>query len=292
MDFLITGANGQVGRELQDKLELKNYSFTALGRDKLDITDINSVDSVLNECRPKLVINTAAYTAVDKAEDDRDTCFNINSNAVRNLAKISKKIDAKLVHISTDYVFDGSLNRPLCENDVPNPLNVYGASKLEGEKALKEELDKNYLIIRTSSVHGQYGANFVKTMIRLLNEKNELKVVDDQVMSPTHAGFLAETIIELVEKGADAEIYNVSNSGAISWYEFTLKIREYLANNNPKLNEVKINPCISSEFPRPASRPKFSAFNLEKTEEFLGHKLQSWQDGLKSHLTDLNYMVE
>ena len=218
--------------------------------------------------------------------------FSINSNGVRNLAKISKKIDAKLVHISTDYVFDGSLNRPLCENDVPNPLNVYGASKLEGEKALKEELDKNYLIIRTSSVHGQYGANFVKTMIKLLNEKNELKVVDDQVMSPTHAGFLAETIIELVEKGADAEIYNVSNSGAISWYEFTLKIREYLANNNPKLNEVKINPCISSEFPRPASRPKFSAFNLEKTEKFLGHKLQSWQDGLKSHLTDLNYMVE
>ena len=119
-----------------------------------------------------------------------------------------------------------------------------------------------------------------------------MKVVDDQVMSPTHAGFLAETIIELVEKGADAEIYNVSNSGAISWYEFTLKIREYLANNNPKLNEVKINPCISSEIPRPASRPKFSAFNLEKTEKFLGHKLQSWQDGLKSHLTDLNYMVE
>ena len=292
MDFLITGANGQLGRELQDKLSLKDYSFTPLGRDKLDITNIENVESVLREYNPKVIINAAAYTAVDKAEDDKETCYNINSNGVRNLAKVSKEIDAKLVHISTDYVFDGSLNRPLCEDDNTNPLNVYGASKLEGENALKEELDKKYLILRTSSVHGQYGANFVKTMIKLLNEKDELNVVNDQIMSPTYAGFLAETIIELVEKGADSEIYNVSNIGAISWYEFTLKIREYLAQSNPKLNDVKINSCTSDKFPRPAKRPTFSAFNLEKLEDFLGHKVQTWQDGLKSHLKDLKYMVE
>ena len=292
MDFLVIGANGQLGRELQDKLSLKNFSFAAFGRDKLDITDINSVDSVLNECKPKVIINTAAYTAVDKAEDDRETCYNVNSNGVRNLAKISKKIDAMLVHISTDYVFDGSLNRPLKEDDETHPLNVYGETKLVGENQVKSVMEDNYLILRTSSVHGQYGANFVKTMIKLLNEKEELNVVNDQIMSPTYAGFLAETIIELVEKGANTEIYNVSNSGAISWYEFSLKIKEYLAKNDPRLNNVKINPCTSDAFPRPAKRPKFSAFNLEKVENFLGHKLQTWQEGLKSHLKDLKYVIE
>lgn len=291
MDFLITGANGQLGKELQDILKLGNRSFVALGKDELDITDIVDVEEALVKYEPKVVINASAYTAVDKAENEKDICYDINVNGPKNLAKISKEIGAKLVQISTDYVFDGALNRLLKEDDETNPLNVYGETKLIGENQVTNLMDDNYLILRTSSVHGQYGANFVKTMIKLFDERGEVKVVDDQIMSPTYAKYLAEVILELVDKGVDKQIVNVSNLGAISWYEFSLQIREFLAQTDDKYNKVIINPCSSDEFPRPAKRPKYSAFNLDKLKFLLGHDIMSWQEGLKCHLKDLGYML-
>lgn len=291
MKYLITGANGQLGRELQDKLKLKNANFLALDRLSLDITNLESINKIVNEFSPEVIINCAAYTAVDIAESDTQSCYKINRDGVYNLALAAKNIGAKLVHISTDYIFDGNTGDLITEDCVPNPLNVYGKSKFEGEVAINQVLKDNSLIIRTSSVHGQYGNNFVKTMIKLFHEKEELNVVNDQIMSPTYAGFLADTILELIERNAIG-VYNVANRGAISWYEFTLQIREFLAKYNSELFKVNILPCSSDKFPRPAKRPKFSAFNLNKTEEFLGHPLMLWQDGLKFHLKDLKYMVE
>ncbi|MGI6680882.1 MAG: dTDP-4-dehydrorhamnose reductase [Bdellovibrionota bacterium] len=303
VDYLITGANGQLGRELQDKLSpLKNVSFEAFSREGLDITNPTQLEEAVDKYNPEYIINCAAFTAVDSAEsgEGQKQCEEINHKAVERLANLAIKYGFKLIHISTDYVFGRREGPALTEEDETQPLNVYGKTKLLGEEAIRKALtlkDKNnYLIVRTSSVHGQYGKNFVKTMIRKLLEEDEITVVGDQIMNPTYAGYLADTILELNNKGATGT-FNVSNTGEISWYDFVLEIRDCLSQVKPEVMGVIIKRCTSKEFQEKANRlvadrPEYSAFKLTKLEDFLKKKAMTWQGGLKEHFNDLGYMVK
>lgn len=289
MEYLITGANGQLGKEIISRLSFQKKEFVGIDKDELDITDENKVVNFLKENKPKFVVNTAAFTAVDDAEEKQDICFKINKDGAKNIAKGCDIVNSHLVQISTDYVFSGNGNCPLKEDDEKHPINVYGKSKLEGENEILDILGDKATILRTASLHGQYGKNFVRTMVKLFTEKDSLRVVNDQIMSPTWAGFLADIILEVFEKNV-CGVFHTSNKGAVSWYDFTVKILNLILTQNHNFSNVKINPCTSDEFVRPAKRPKFSAFNVSKLENALDHEVMSWEDGLIGHLKDLKYI--
>ncbi len=289
MKYFVTGSRGQLGKEILERLSKRKEDFLGFDKEELDITDEEKVIKFFKENRPKYVVNTAAFTAVDDAEEKQDICFKINQDGARNIAKGCDLVNAHFIQISTDYVFAGDGKTPLKEDDEKNPSNVYGKSKLEGEKDILNILGDNATILRTASLHGQYGNNFVKTMITLFTKKDSLNVVDDQIMSPTWAGFLADVILESFDKNV-LGVFHTSNKGGISWYEFTRKILSLMLEYDENFSKVIINPCTSDEFPRPAQRPKYSVFNVSKLENALGHEIMSWEDGLKGHLKDLEYI--
>lgn len=282
MNILVTGANGQLGNEMRrvSAGSQNHYLFTDVN--ELDITDLNAVRSMMKQERVNVIVNCAAYTNVDKAEDDSAMADLLNNRAVENLAIAAKEADATLVHISTDYVFRGDRNIPCRETWETDPLGVYGKTKLEGERSLIATGCK-YLIFRTAWLYSPFGKNFVKTMQQLTATKDSLKVVFDQVGTPTYAGDLAALIYKLVEENLlhHQGIYHFSNEGVCSWYDFAREISELSG------NRCDIQPCHSDEFPSRVERPHFSVLDKTKVKETFGIKIPYWKDSLKKCISEL-----
>ena len=276
LNVLVTGSKGQLGSEIEVLSSHYPYRFFFTDREALDISNQEAIEKFVEENSINSIINCAAYTAVDKAESDGELANKINHLAVQYLAKISKEKNIKLVHISTDYVFDGTNFRPYIETDATNPQGVYGRTKLDGEKALLEIHPQNSIIIRTSWVYSSFGANFVKTMLRLGKEKESLGVIFDQVGTPTYAKDLAKTILDILPKieSEQVEIYNFSNEGVLSWYDFAKEIMRMA-----KL-DCAINPIETKAYPTPASRPHYSLLNKGKIKEVFGIMIPFWKDSL------------
>jgi len=280
--ILVTGGNGQLGKELREFSSLHTgLDFVFLSREDLPIEQFELVRNYFNTLKPGYCINCAAYTAVDKAESEEDLAFLINGEAVGVLAAVCKEHNTKFVHISTDYVFNGDATYPYTENFPTDPINVYGASKLEGEKQAME-LNPDSIIIRTSWLYSSFGKNFVKTMMKLMNEKDEIKVINDQLGSPTNAEDLAETIFNVIANchlqiyNWDPGIYNFSNKGIITWYDFAKAIKEII--NSP----CSIKPISTAEYPTPAKRPAYSVLDKTKIQKTFGVQLKDWKKSLAS----------
>ena len=280
INILITGSNGQLGSELKALSSNCNYHCHFTDRDSLDITDKNQIELFVQKNNISHIINCAAYTAVDKAEEDQENADKVNHLAVKNLAEIAREHNISLIHISTDYVFDGENFQPYTENDPTNPKGVYGATKLAGEKAMQNINPKNSIIIRTSWVYSSYGANFVKTMLRLGKERDELGVIFDQVGTPTYAKDLAQAIFAIIPtiNHENVEIYHYSNEGVLSWYDFAKEIMRMA-----KL-ECQINPIETKEYPTPAKRPHYSLLNKTKIKKEFGIEIPYWKDSLDACL--------
>ncbi|MBD5275104.1 MAG: dTDP-4-dehydrorhamnose reductase [Bacteroides sp.] len=286
MNILITGANGQLGTCMRNaaKDSKDNYIFTDVA--DLDITDAEAVAKTVKDNDIKVVVNCAAYTNVEKAESDRDFAELLNAKAVRNLADAVKANDGTLIHVSTDYVFGGSLgNTPRTEEEPACPTGVYGETKLHGERQIAESGVKS-LIIRTAWLYSEYGKNFVKTMLGLTSTKPELKVVFDQIGTPTYAQDLADTIFDIIENrkfDGHEGIYHYSNEGVCSWYDFTKMIAGIAGNSG-----CDIQPCHSDEFPSPVTRPSYSVLDKTKIKDTFGIKVPYWTDSLKKCIANLN----
>lgn len=280
MNIIVTGANGQLGHEMQRvaKSSNHNYIFTdvADGYEKLDITNIEDIRNMVKKNDVDIIVNCAAYTNVDKAESDYDTANLINNTAAGNLATAMKEAGGTLIHISTDYVFQGDRNTPCQEDWATNPLGVYGKTKLAGEAAIATT-GCNNIIIRTAWLYSQWGKNFVKTIQSLTASHDTLKVVFDQVGTPTFAGDLADNIAHIINTGQTNKtgIYHFSNEGVCSWYDFAKLICKLSGNT------CDINPCYSEEFPSPVKRPHFSVLDKRKIKETFGIKVPYWTDSLE-----------
>lgn len=282
MKILITGANGMLGCDLQEVLE--DYELIATGSQDLDITNYDRVISKFDEFKPDLVINSAAYTAVDDCETHFEDAYNVNAIGPKNLAIACNDYDIPLVHISTDYVFNGEKNTPLVEDDEIGPKSAYGKTKLAGEEFIYENTEK-YYILRTAWLYGYYGNNFVKTMLSLAEDHDEVSVVYDQVGSPTFTHDLALSIRELLEYYENNKkdrskygIYHLTNSAECSWYEFTKEFYK-LANLN-----TKVKPVTTEEFPRPAPRPKYSVLSNEKWIKAGFKPMRDYKEAVKDYL--------
>lgn len=287
MKILVTGAYGQLGNEIKcfaDKFPWWQFIYTDV--DTLDITDENAVESFIQKSNPDVIINCAAYTAVDKAESDIESAKKVNELAPKLLARYARKVKSEFIHISTDYVFNGKAFTPYSEDDEVNPQSVYGVTKLNGEKSCVEE-NPRCLIIRTSWLYSAFGNNFVKTMLRLGSERDQLKVVFDQIGTPTYAADLANSILSIIR---DAEknklsfvpgIYHYSNEGVASWYDFAKAIFE--------ISDVEcdVSPVRSSEFPTPAKRPGYSVLDKSKIKNTFGISIPYWKDSLKNCIQKL-----
>jgi len=277
---LVTGSKGQLGNEIRVLSNVyKDIEFHFHDIDTLDLTDYKLVEDFFNNYKPHFLINCAAYTAVDKAEKEKELAFRLNAEVPGNLAGICQKFNTKLIHISTDYVFDGKNYRPYKEDDVPNPLSVYAKSKFEGENRILEF--NNSIIIRTSWLYASSGNNFIKTILKLCREKNELRVVYDQIGSPTYAVDLANAILKIVnsaitnEKSFIPGIYHYSNEGVCSWFDLAIEIFK-IANIN-----CKVYPIESKEYPLPAKRPLYCIMNKEKIKSTYKLEIPHWKDSLE-----------
>ena len=286
LNILVTGANGQVGSEIRalSSSTPDNYFFT--DKETLDITDEKSLFSYVKENNIGAILNCSAYTAVDKAEEEAEKANNINNLAVKSLAQIAKAKSISLIHLSTDYVFDGKNYRPYVEDDAVEPQSVYGETKLKGEKALQEINPANAIIIRTSWVYSSFGNNFVKTMLRLGKERESLGVIFDQVGTPTYARDLAQAMLDILpqlhtQNHTNVEIYHYSNEGVLSWYDFAKEIMKMA-----KIS-CQINPIETKEYPTPASRPHYSLLNKAKIKETFNINIPYWKDGLDACLREL-----
>ena len=284
MNILITGANGQLGNEMRCKsaTSADHYIFTDVA--ELDITSASAVEELVANEKIEVVVNCAAYTAVDNAEDDEATARLINATAVENLARACALNNATLIHISTDYVFGGDGHLPYTEEDATAPLGVYGRTKLEGERAIVATRC-NHIIIRTAWLYSEFGRNFCKTMRSLTASKPSLKVVFDQVGSPTHAADLAEAIVHIIESRQTAKsgIYHYTNEGVCSWYDFAVEIARQSGNT-----ACHITPCHSDEFPTKASRPHYSVLDKTKIKATFGIEIPHWQVSLTKCIENLN----
>ena len=280
--ILITGSNGQLGKELK-RLEnsFPQFNFIFLSREDLPIHHYELVRNFFKGYQPQFLINCAAYTAVDRAESEKELAFQVNGESVGVLAAVCKEYQTKFIHISTDYVFDGTATVPYKEDSLTNPQSVYGASKLEGEKeALRFNPDS--IIIRTSWVYSEFGKNFVKTMLKLMNEREELNVVSDQFGSPTYAADLAEAILQIISSGQwHPGIYHYSNEGIISWYEFAVAVKELSG------NICKVNPIPTSQYPTPAKRPAYSVLDKTKIQSAFSVRIKDWKASLETCLSRL-----
>jgi dTDP-4-dehydrorhamnose reductase len=284
--ILVTGANGQLANEIKIiAAHYPQYKFFFTTKEELAIENKEAVRSFFGKNKIHYCINCAAYTAVDKAESEKEKAFLINADAVGNLANICKIHQTKLIHISTDYVYDGSSHVPLKEENKTGPLNTYGESKLKGEE-LALEKNPSSLIIRTSWVYSSFGNNFVKTMMRLFREKSEINVINDQQGSPTYAADLAEVSMKFIERTEEGNnfsgIVNYSNSGVTTWYQFAEEIK-WLINSN-----CKINPIPTSSYPTPAKRPLYSVLDTSKIKELLQIEIPGWKESLKKCMGVLN----
>jgi dTDP-4-dehydrorhamnose reductase len=284
MVVLVTGANGQLGQALQSiSGNYPEIDFVFCDSTRLDITDLNNIKQSFKQIKPHYCINAAAYTAVDKAEIEPEKAQLINVKGAKNLAEVCKEYDTILLHISTDFVFDGSNKIAYKEEDLPNPTGVYGLTKLQGEKAIQETLD-NYFIVRTSWVYSQFANNFMKTMLRLASERDSLSVVNDQIGTPTNAVDLAEALISIITQTYNLQpttynhfgIYNFSNEGQCSWYDFAKEIFEI---NNVNIN---LSPIPTTSFPTPAKRPAYSVLDKTKIKKVFQFEIKDWKESLRT----------
>ena len=280
MKVLITGAGGQLGTALQASAPA-HAKITAIDIGELDLTDAAAIHARIAADKPDLVINAAAYTAVDKAEDEEELASAINSAAVWALAKALMETGGKLVHVSTDFVFDGTSARAYSPEDNRNPLSAYGRTKAEGEDALRE----SDILVRTAWVYTAGGANFVRTMLRLMAEREELSVVTDQIGAPTWAPGLAQAIWGLIDKQASGTFHH-SDAGVASWYDFAVSIQEEALTLGLLEKEIPINPIATSQYPTPAKRPAFSLLDCSKTRAILGDNHIHWRHNLRRMLKE------
>ena len=294
MVVLVTGSSGQLGQSLQ--FIAPNYpqiDFVFCDSKTLDITSLENCETIFSNYKPDFCINAAAYTAVDKAESEPKKAFAINVTGAKNLAEVSKKFDTVLLHISTDFVFDGNKKTPYLEQDLPNPTGVYGQTKLDGEKAIQEVLEKHF-IIRTSWVYSQFGNNFMKTMLRLASERDTISVVNDQIGTPTNAVDLAEVLVKIIchtERSRSAinrqptidnfGIYNFSNEGQCSWYDFANEIF------HQKGIKIDLKPIPTSAYPTPAKRPAYSVLDKTKIKSTFDIEINEWQTSLATCINQL-----
>ncbi|MFV0563963.1 dTDP-4-dehydrorhamnose reductase [Malaciobacter mytili] len=286
-NILVTGSSGQVGSEIKEISKEYSYNFFFTTKSDIDITCKESLKSFCEKNCINVIINCAAYTAVDKAQTDEINADLVNRKAVKKLALVSKELNIKLIHISTDYVFDGKASTPYIEEYQTNPQGVYGKTKLEGEKELININPINSIIIRTSWVYSCYGNNFVKTMLRLGKEKEVLGVVFDQVGTPTYANDLAKMILYIIPKieNNKVEIYNYSNEGVLSWFDFAKEIMN-IANL-----KCKINPIETYQYPTPAKRPNYSVLNKSKIKKEFNLEIPYWKDSLEDCLKKLGERI-
>ena len=290
MKILVTGANGQVGQEfiLGDLADRYNVEIIGYDKSSLNIADLTSVQTVLNKEKPDVVINTAAYTAVDKAEDDVELAYKVNEVGPKNLAEVCNSLQIPIIHISTDYVFDGEKDSPYQESDLPNPTGIYGKSKLAGEIAIQQANPMHY-IVRVAWVFGAYGNNFIKTMLRVGEQRSELSVVNDQYGGPTWAQDIAETLIKIAVKAkadtsADYGIYHYTGAPKTTWHNFALDIFEQAYNQQQISTKPKVLAISTQEYPTPAKRPNNSVLNCSKIKQNFNIEQSNWQVGLSNVL--------
>jgi dTDP-4-dehydrorhamnose reductase len=292
--ILVTGANGQLGMELRDlSPQFSQFQFVFVSRAELPIDNFSALKEFFEKHQPQYCINCAAYTKVDAAESHREEAFLVNAEAVSVIADRCRQNKTRLIHISTDYVFNGNGTEPYTEESQTEPVSVYGASKLAGEHYAME-MNPETIIIRTSWVYSAYGSNFVKTMLRLMKERTEISVVNDQIGSPTYAADLAGAILKIISGFAFQAvpagrqvsdfpgIYNFSNNGVISWYEFALAIKELTG------SQCRVNPIPTSQYPTPAKRPMYSVLDKRKIQGTFDIKLKDWKESLATCLSRIN----
>lgn len=275
MKVLVTGATGQLGRDAVDILS-RRHVVVALGRKQLDISDLDAVIRRVGEIRPDIVVNAAAYTRVDMCEENVDLAYRVNAVGARNMAIACLENNARLVHISTDYVFDGEKGRPYTEFDRTNPLNVYGRSKLAGEELVKEILPRHY-IVRTSWLYGAEGNNFVKTVVKLSRERDSLQVVDDQTGTPTYTRDLVKAIERLIQTD-NYGTFHCSNNGECTWYQFAREIFRLMGIG------VRVYPVTTEKLARPAARPRYSVLDNYMLRLTIGDSMRSWKEALEEYL--------
>jgi dTDP-4-dehydrorhamnose reductase len=283
----IIGADGQVGQDLQHTLRPLG-ELLLFNRQSLDLSQPETLSAVLEPLKPDVIVNAAAYTAVDKAESEPELAYCINAIAPTQLAKVAQTLNAQLIHLSTDYVFDGTQGSPYLPTDPTHPMSVYGQSKLEGEQGIQANCDR-YWILRTAWVYGSYGkSNFVKTMLRLGAERPEIKVVADQIGTPTWAKSIAEAIAHLVStQAAPSGMYHFTNRGVASWYDFAIAIFEEARALNIPLKIEQVLPITTTDYPTPAKRPSYSVLSLQDIMLFLGEPPLHWRAALRLMLKEL-----
>ncbi|MDQ0199066.1 dTDP-4-dehydrorhamnose reductase [Neobacillus ginsengisoli] len=279
MKVVVTGAKGQLGQDVVLELARKNHEAIGADREQLDVTNETSVQAFISDIKPDVILHCAAYTNVDAAEENEDAAYQVNALGTEYLAKAAKLVGAKMLYVSTDYVFDGTATDPYETDEATKPIGAYGRTKLAGEELLKKNLEQ-FFIVRTSWVFGVYGQNFVKTMLRLGAERGEVGVVHDQVGSPTYTVDLARFMVELMETEKYG-IYHASNSGVCSWYEFAVEIFKQAG------MKVTVNPLTTEQFPRPAARPKYSVLSKKKIEEQGLSPLRDWKEALAAYLEEV-----
>ena len=280
MKVLVTGVKGQLGHDVMNELALRGIEGFGVDVEEMDITDRTACETVISQEKPDAVIHCAAYTAVDAAEDNLELCRKINAEGTRNIARVCKAMDIKMMYISTDYVFNGGGERPWAPDDHREPLNVYGLTKYEGEIAVEQNVQK-YFIVRIAWVFGVNGKNFIKTMLRLGKEKGAVSVVDDQIGSPTYTYDLARLLVDMIQTDKYGR-YHATNEGLCSWYEFACEIFRQAG-----MDEVKVTPVDSDGFPAKAKRPSNSRMSKEKLTENGFERLPSWQNALERYLKAL-----
>lgn len=278
MKVLVTGANGQLGYDVVKKLRKQNIECYGAVRKDFDIVDFEATEKFITNYKPDVVIHCAAYTSVDKAEDEQGLCYLVNASATENIAGICKKINAKMLYISTDYVFDGTKNGFYEVDDEPNPINVYGKTKLLGEEAVQKILDK-YFVVRISWVFGEHGNNFVKTMLRLGKERKEINVVADQYGSPTYTADLAPLLVEMIQTDKYG-IYYATNEGVCTWAEFAEEIFKIAG------MDVKVNHITTAEYPTRAQRPMNSRLSKRKLLQSDFKTLENWRSALENYVSE------
>ncbi len=294
MKILITGAKGQVGTDLVLEAKKRNHEVFGFTSSKLDITSKAVVDATVATIKPDVVINAAAYTAVDKAEEEKDKAYAVNETGVKNLAETCKTLDIPLLHISTDYVFDGEKKEPYTEADTPNPTSVYGASKLAGEVVLQKTWQK-HIILRVSWVFGEHGNNFVKTMLRLAQDRDELSVVNDQYGAPTSAKAIAECLLNIAEKTDFGKnnfswgLYHFQSDPGVTWYEFAKEIFNQAKENGMLDKEMIVKPIGSYQFPTPVKRPINSKLDGHKMTEVFSVSPSKWGAGYLHEMKKVPY---
>jgi len=291
MFILVTGSSGQLGESLKSLVnkQKKSNSFVFVNRDQLDLSSFGSIQRYFETNKFDLIINCAAYTSVDKAEDCHEEAERINHTAVKQIAEIAKSNNIKLIHISTDFVFDGLKNqKPYFESDATSPINIYGKTKLEGENKILSIMKYNAIIIRTSWLYSEYGNNFVATILKLTQKNSNLDIVSDQIGTPTYAGDLAKVILKIINSDnfnaleKESEIYHYSNEGKCSWYDFA---KEIVSNSG---SECNISPIKTEDYPTSAKRPRYTLMSKEKISKAFDLKIVFWKDSLKYCMKNLS----